>query len=141
MIICVFNSSCKKYTISYGAITDFWRKMRFLVYPKRYKCLGYRRAAIKGIANSKPSNFSSFYLFSWPKELQFFKAFKEQHTQFTRVTAPALQHDAGMPQPLCPLFALLCLCNFLPMVTSMFVTLISRCQATAYRPTFREHCS
>lgn len=46
-------------------------------------------------------------------EVQFFYS-GEQHVQFIRVTGPAFQCSVAVPQSFCPLFALLCLCNFPP---------------------------
>lgn len=72
--------------------------------------------ALVAVKGHKANFFSFFYPFTQPKELLFFFFFYfgEQHVQFIRVTGPAFQCNTAIPQSFCPLFALLCLCNFPP---------------------------
>lgn len=64
--------------------------------------------------------FSFFYSFqplTNPKRSFFYRFlfiyFEKQHVQFIRVTGPAFQCNTAI-RSFCPLFALLCLCNFPP---------------------------
>lgn len=103
---------------------------------------------------SEPNREKSFFVISTVYKISLIKQTKKKNSPFTCAPKPKevfaklwkaaypiyIGHWPGVSAAhrniaaFCPLFALMCLCNFPPMVAYTFVTPLSSGQASAYRP-------
>lgn len=89
----------------------------------------------KHFFNKTKEYFSPFTCAPKPKEV-FAKLWKAAYPIHIG-HCPGVSAEHRNITAFCPLFALMCLCNFPPMVAYTFVTPISSGQASAYRPTLQ----